>query len=190
MSKTRSGYPRFLGPFKKFSISISISYEKGTDSRLLVYSQGSRAKVIKYLWLKFLWDELTKQEWRLFYALPEILNSEIKVAALRAVLVQGKKITRDRLNQALKLLGKETYTREQYLGYKRLDVEISDFTRSLPKVPKFSGWIRSSSAKGSKKRSGGPSYLEPLALLENEYEDYKVDWYYFLTVGDLKAFSQ
>lgn len=188
MSKTRSGFPRFRGPFKTFSVSVSINYEKRTDSRLLVYSQGSRAKVVHYLWLKYLWDELTKDEWRLFYALPEILDSEIKIATLRAVMIQGKKRTRERLNIALKILGKESYTRTEYQGYKRLDVEISDFTRNLPKVPKFSGWIRSSSAKGSKKHQGGPSYLEPLALLESEYEMFEFNWYYILTVGDLEAF--
>lgn len=181
----RPGHPRFSGPFKSFSVSKFTNRETGTDSRLLVYSQGSRAKVVQYLWLKFLWDELTKKEFELFLILPETLNSQIKVAVLRSLLIQGKKVTRERLNKALILLGEEPHTRESYLGYKRLDVEIYDFTRSLPRVPKFSGWIKSSSAVGSKRKSRGPSFPEPLAIIENDYEDVEFDWYSLLTVGDL-----
>jgi hypothetical protein len=150
-----------------------------------VYSQGSRAKVIEYLWLKLLWDELTKKEFELFLILPETLNSEIKIAFLRTLLLQGKKVTRERLNRAQKLLGLQVSSRERYQGFKRLDVEINDFTRRLPRVPKFSGWIRSLSAVGSKRSSRGPSFLEPLAIIENDYEDEKFSWYEVLTVGDL-----
>jgi hypothetical protein len=181
----RPGSPRFSGPFKSFSVSKFTNRETGADSRLLVYSQGSRAKVVKYLWLKFLWDELTKKEFELFLILPETLNSQIKVAVLRSLLIQGKKVTRERLNKALAFMGEEQLTRESYLGYKRIDVEIYDFTRSLPRVPKFSGWIKSSSAVGSKRKSRGPSFLEPLTIIENDYEDVEFDWYSLLTVGGL-----
>lgn len=182
----RPGLPRFSGPFKTFSVSKSSNREKGTDSRLLVYSQGSRAKVVEYLWLKFLWDELTKKEFELFIILPETLNSEMKVAVLRSILIQGKKVTRERLNKLLFYRNEPIYSRERYQGYKRLDVEILDFTRSLPRVPKYSGWVRSLSAVGSKRGRRGPSYLEPLAIIENDYEDIEFTWYSYLTVGDLE----
>lgn len=182
--QTRPGLPRFLGGFKTFSVSVSTDREKGTESRLLVYSQGSRAKVVKYLWLKYLWDELSKEEMELLYSLPEFINSEIKIATLRAVMILGKRETRKRLNRTLTLLQRETFTREQYQGYKRLDVEIKRFTRNLPKVPKFSGWVRSSSSIGSKRPTGGPSFLEPLASNEDEYENFEHDWYSYLTVDD------
>jgi len=185
----RPGLPRFLGPFKSFSVAVSSNREKGTEDRLLVYSQGSRVKVVQYLWLKFLWDELSKEEMKLFLMLPEILNSEIRISTIRAILILGKRKVRNRLNRYLSFLGKETFTREQYHGFKRLDVEIHEYQRSLPKVPKFSGWIRSSSAVGSK-RSGGPSFLEPLAINDNDYEDFELDWYSILTVGDQELFSQ
>jgi hypothetical protein len=163
----------------------STNRETGIESRLLVYSQGSRAKVVQYLWLKLIWDELTKQEFELFLLLPEVLNSEIKVSFMRTLLIQGKKITRERLNRAESLLGLSVSNREQYQGYKRLDVEIYEFTRRLPRVPKFSGWVRSLSAVGSKRCQRGPSYLEPLAIIENDYEDERFSWYEVLTVGDL-----
>jgi len=181
----RPGLPRFGGPFKTFSVMRSTNREIGLEDRLLVYSQGSRAKVVEYLWLKLLWDELTKREFELFLLLSETLNSEVKLAFLRALLIQGKKETRQRLNRAQKLLGIKQSSRERYQGFKRLDVEIKEITRRLPRVPKFSGWVRSLSAVGSKKKSRGPSYLEPLAIIENDYEDEKLTWYEVLTVGDL-----
>jgi len=182
---TRPGIPRFHGPFKTFQVTISNNREKGTESRLLVYSQGSRAKVVEFLWLKYLWDELSKEEWKLFITLPETLNSNQKFGALRASMLIGKKKVRERLNNyPFHKLG-ELPSRIRYQGFKRLNVEIQEITRSLPKVPKFSGWIRSSSKVGSK-RSRGPSYLEPLAIIENDYENNEFDWYHYLTVGELK----
>jgi hypothetical protein len=191
MSTARPGFPRFGGPFKTFSVSVSTNRESGTDSRLLVYSQGSRAVVSEYLWLKFLWDELSRKEMELFLLLPETLRSEIKISALRAVLLLGKRVVRERLiHFPAYLTEKDCPSRERYLGYKRLDVEIYDLTRSLPKVPKFSGWVRSSSSVGSKRSSRGPSFLEPLAIQENDYEDFKFDWYNYLTVGDEFLYPQ
>ena len=187
--KARPGKPRFKGGFKTFSISISTNREKGTDSRLRVYSQGSRAVVVEYLWLKYLWDELSKDEWRLFYNLSELIDDDIKVSALRAIMIVGKKKVRERLNNMLSHLQMKTFPRELYLGYKRLDVEIQEESRSLPKVPKFSGWIRSASAVGTKS-SRGPSHLEPLAIHYDDYSDVKFDWYSFLTVGDTGFFTQ
>jgi len=190
MKTARPGTPRFSGSFKTFSVVTSSNREKGTENRLLVHSQGSRAKVANYLWLKYLWDELSKEEMYLFLMLSETLNSEIKVAALRAVLILGKKVVRERLNTGLTRLHQSPFTREQYQGYKRLDVEIHRISRNLKKVPKFSGWIRSSSSKGSKRGHGGPSFLEPLAIYDNDYNDERFDWYNYLTVGDLDVFSQ
>jgi len=179
----RIKFPRFTGAFKEFSISQFTNRETGTESRLHVFSQGSRAKVSEFLWLKYLWDELSKLEFQLFLALPETLNSEIKVAALRAVLLLGKKKIRNRLCQASFLPEAERPTRLRYQGFKRLDVEIEVIERSLPKVPKFKGWIKSSSAKDSKSNRG-PSYLEPLAITENDYDNNVFDWYTYLTVDE------
>lgn len=181
----RPGIPRFSGPFKTFSVSKSTNRETGIEIRLLVYSQGSRAKVVKYLWLKYLWDELTKEEFELFLILPETLNSEVKIAVLRSLLIYGKKIIRERLVKVEDLLGLESSARIKYQGYKRLDVEIKQITRRLKRVPKFSGWVRSLSAVGSK-RPGGPRELEPLAIIENDYEEKEFDWYTYLTVGELE----
>lgn len=185
----RPGFPRFKGPYKTFSVAISTNREHGTESRLLVYSQGSRAKVIKYLWLKFLWDELSRQEMKLFLYLSEVLNNPLKYAALRATILKGKKQVRERIENCPFLPEEDKPLRINYQGIRCLNVEIYEFERRLPKVPKYSGWIKSSSSKGSK-RSRGSSFLDPLAIIENDYEDIVFDWYSYLTVGDKETFSQ
>jgi len=182
------GYPRFSGGFKKFRVTLSTNREKGTSSGKLVYSQGSRAKVVKFLWLKYLYDELTKEEWGLFYLLPEILDSELKVSALRAILLVGKKKVRKIFEESHIIPEEERTSRLQYQGYlASLDVEIYDFTRKLPIVPKFKGWIKSSSQKDRNSSKKSPSRLEPLAINENDYEDKVFDWYHYLTVGDFHS---
>jgi hypothetical protein len=186
----RPRFPKFQGPFKSFSVSLFTNREKGTESRLIVYSQGSRTVVSNYLWLKFLWDELTKEEMTLFLTLSETLKSEIKYAALRATLIKGKRYVRNKLIQSSLIPESESPTKIRYQGYKRVDIEIHNETRNLPKVPKFSGWVKSGSAIGSKRRPGGPSYLEPLAIIENDYADIVFDWYNYLTVDDLNNSSQ
>lgn len=151
-----------------------------------MYSQGSRTSVARYLWLKFLWNELTEVEMRLFLTLPETLNSEIKVATLRSILIKGKTEVRWRLTQCPFLETDEQISLESFQGFKRLDVEIYDLTRSLPKVPKFSGWIRSSSAKGSKRSLPKSSFDEVQDDDRDDYFDVQFDWYHYLTVEDFQ----
>jgi len=181
--------PRFPGRFKTFSVSEFTDREKGIDSRLLVFSQGSRAKVVEYLWLKFLWDELSKQEFRLFLTLPEVLNSEIKMNALKAILLFPKKIIRKRLNKFEKLLSLKISSKERYHGFRsRLDVEIYEIKRKLHRSPKYSGYCRTPSAVGSKRR-GASGIPEALTPPDYEIKNDIVDWYHLLTVGEINLFS-
>lgn len=178
--------PRFSGGFKTFTVSVSTNREKGTDSRLCVFSQGSRAKVIEYLWLKWIWDELSKDEMKLVYASSEFLTG-VKQAALRAVFITGKRKVREKL---LSSPIKEEISKTRYQGFKRLDIEIYEFQRSLPKVPKFSGYVRNASSVGSKRSSGGTSVdLSPLDIIEDDYNFESFNWYTFLTVGDNRVES-
>ena len=182
--KARPSKPRFSGGFKTFSVSISINRETRVESRFCVFSQGSRNKVFEYLWLKLLWDELSRTEIHLLM-LSE-LKSNLKFSILKSINSHGKKHTRTRL---MTLFPDGRFSRERYQGFKRLDVEIYEFQRNLPKTPKFSGWIRTASAKGSKRSLGGSSYLE--TLTSTEYEDeIVIDWYYLLTVVDNSEISQ
>lgn len=175
------GFPRFSGGFKTFRVGISTNREKGTIENLVVYSSGSRSVVHRYLWLKYLWDQLTKEEWELFLAMPETLNSEIMYSTIRAILIFPKKRIRQRLVES-PFLEVEGFQRTSYQGIKGLRLEIQKESRRLAKVPKFSGYVKSSSQVGTKSRRG-PSFLEPLTINELEYSDFSFNWYSYLTVG-------
>jgi hypothetical protein len=139
--------------------------------------------VVEYLWLKFLWDELTRKEMELFLSMSETVKSELKYAALRATTILGKRHVRQRILECPFLPGPSP-SRERYQGYlSSLDVEIHDFTRRLPKVTKYSGYVKSSSAVGSK-RPPGSSFLDPLIIIDYDYTEISFDWYNYLTVGD------
>lgn len=180
----RSGLPRFSGGFQSFSVSFNEDRENGVDSRLFVYSQGSRPKVHIYLWLKLLWNELTKDEWLLFLSMTETFpkSSEMIYDSLRAINFQGKRKTRQRLIQSpiCPKLYKPDYDR--YRGFMRLNVEISRETRRLPKPPKFSGYIKSASAVGSKRSSGKSSYLDLMAINCEDYNEVVFNWFSYLTI--------
>lgn len=186
MFDARPSKPRFTGGFKTFSVQKSINREKRVERRLFVFSQGSRTKVIEYLWLKFLWDELTRLEFELLI-LSGTLNSDLKFGAIKAINRQGKKLTRNKIQE---FFPDGEFSRKRYQGFKRLDVEIYEYQRSLRKTPKFSGWIRSASAKGSKNSSGSSSFLEVLASDYQDSERIVLDWYGLLTVGDSSEHSQ
>lgn len=175
------GFPRFSGGFKTFRVGFSTNREKGTDDGLIVYSSGSRTVTHRYLWLKFLWDQLTKEEWNLFLAMPETLNSNLMYDTIRAMLILPKKKVRERLMEH-PISNEERYHRISYQGIKGLRLEIYKESRRLPKVPKFSGYVKSASAIGSKSRKG-PSFLEPLAINADDYTDFSFNWYSYLTVG-------
>jgi hypothetical protein len=181
----RPSKPRFSGGFKTFSVSKSINRENRTESRLFVFSQGSQTKVFEYLWLKLLWDNLTKLEMELIYFSKE-LNSEFKFSILRSINIKGKIHVRTRLNI---LFPGGIFSRKRYQGFKRLNVEIYEEQRSLLRTTKFSGWIRSSSAKGSKRSSGDSSFLEALTSIEYKIVE-EINWLFLLTVDDKSEISQ
>lgn len=176
--------PSFGGGFNRFKIRISTNQEKGTQDYFVVLSQGKRHVFSKYLWYKFMYDNLSKQEELIFYSLPEILNSEFKIQALRACLRTGKKVIRKRIEELPLIPDSE---RISYLTYQGLrgntQYDLSLREGKLPKPPKFSGWIKSSSSKDRKSSSKG-SVMDPLnIILEDFVEEKNIDWFLYLTVG-------
>lgn len=178
----RSGLPRFSGGFKSFSVSFNTNRETGAESRLFVYSQGSRQKVHIYLWLKLLWNELSKDEWKLFLSMPETLNNEMIYSSLRAINFQGKRATRNRLIKSPYCSKEYNPNYDRYRGFMRLNVEISIENRNLPKVPKFSGYVKSASAVGSKRSSGKSSYLDLMTINCEDYNEVVFNWFSYLTI--------
>jgi hypothetical protein len=176
--------PSFSGSFHRFKIRISSNQEKGTQEYFVVLSKGKRHAFSKYLWYKFLYDNLTKQEEMIFYSLPEILNSEFRIQALRAILRKGKKEIRNRIEELPLIPDSERVSYKTYQGLRgNTQYDLSLRVGKLPKPPKFSGWIKNSSSKDRKSSSKG-SVMDPLnIILEDFVEEKKFDWFLYLTVG-------
>jgi len=176
--------PRFSGGFKTTTIVFSTDHESGVVGKLVVYSKGARLTVFKYLWLKFLWDQLTRQEYLLLISFPEAINNEKVYNYFRVINQIPKKIARRNLLRAERFLGLEESSRERYQGIKGLVVEIHYRLDSLPKPPKFSGYVKTPSSVGSKSR-GGSSFLEtttdPDEIMKSLLEP--MNWFQLLTVG-------
>lgn len=174
-------YPKFSGVFFSWRVVLSTDHEKGFQDVLFVFSSGKREAVLEYLWLKFLWDQLSSDENLLF--LMTLKETDYKKWAFLKVLLQSnKKTLRSRLNQIESKSGLEVSSRVRYQGHKRIRIEIQKESRRLPKPKKFSGYVRNISAIGSKSRK--TRFLE--TITEQIYLDEKqFDWELALTVGGI-----
>lgn len=161
--------PRFHGRFFTWRVTRFTNQENGVKAVFLVFSSGKREVVKKYLWHKLVWDQLTKIELELFLVL--LRDSDYAYwSFLKLLVFVPKKILRKNLNAAETKLGLPITNRESYLGLQRLDIEIQEEIRNLPKPPKFSGWIRSLSSRG--KTLTGEKGIEPLSSAPSEYHEY------------------
>jgi hypothetical protein len=168
-------------------VSLNTDRENSTEEVLLVYSSGSREAVRKFLWLKFLWSQLSREENLLFLCL--LRDSDEKEWAVLRLLNQiSKRELRRRLLRAETFLGQEVSEKQRLSGYYQLRIEITKETRRLPKVKKFSGYIKSPSAAGSK-RQLVRQFLDEM-VSEDEYKDYEreMSWYSLLSVESVSLF--
>lgn len=171
--------PNFSGGFFTWTQTFNINREQGFIERFVVLSSGKRQSVIKKLWLKLLWDELSELEFFLFISMPEVLGNNKFNGFLRMKLEVPKKILRQRLLKIENLLGNTLSSRVHYQGIKNLKVEILTEKTSLAKTKKFSGYIKSLSQRG--KSSGGSGIPEPIDEITFHDEE-EIDWYDLLSV--------
>lgn len=151
-----------------------------------MYSSGSREAVREYLWLKFLWNQLSKVEYTLFLmSLKE--TEEKKWSTMKLMQINSKKVIRRRLNHWETLLGEKVSSKERLQGYFRIRIEIREETRRLPRPPKFSGYIKSPSAAGSK-RQLVRQLLDEMVVGEEYIDVEKVSWYNLLSVESVSLF--
>jgi len=170
--KTRRS-PRFRGGFFTWRSTIFTDQENGVKAVFLVFSSGKREVVKRYLWLKLVWDQLTKVEFELFLTL--LKDSDyLYWSFLKLLVFVPKKILRKNLVKNEIKLKLPASTRESYIGYLRINIEIQKEFRNLPKPPKFSGYVRSLAAKG--KSLPGEKGIEPISSVPSEYQD-NIDYY-------------
>lgn len=160
--------PRFRGGFFTWRQTIFTDHENGVKAVFLVYSSGRREVVKRYLFLKLVWDQLTKIEFELFLTL--LKDSDyLYWSFLKLLVFVPKKILRKNLVKNETKLGLPLSDRESYRGYSRVNIEIQKEIRNLPKPPKFSGYIKSLSARG--KSLPGEKGIEPLSSVPSEYTE-------------------
>jgi len=150
-------FPRFSGKFFTWSLLIDVTQQKNSaeERRLRVFSSGKRGTVFHYLWLKYLWDELTTQEYFLFISFPECFRNP-KILAFLTLRARGlpKILIRKALINWESLRGETFSLRETYQGIKGLSLEIWMILRRLRPVKKYTGYVKSIAAlgKGSRRR--------------------------------------
>jgi len=183
--------PKFSGPFFTWRKTLYTNRETGLWDCLRVYSSGSRAAVLKFLWLKFLWNELTRVEYQLFIScLNESSEDKRKWAFLKVLNSDiSKKKLRNRVIQLEILYGLKPSTRERYLGMKRIRIDVQQEQRKLPKVPKFSGYVRNISSIGRGGKKNSSSFLDDAVEPTAFYIEKEVDWVNLLSVGSITLFS-
>lgn len=184
-------FPRFHGGFHTWRSTIFVDQENRSKVDFLVFSSGKREAVKRYLWLKLLWNSLSKIEFELFLSL--LSDSDYKEwSYLKLSLQIPKKKLRVRIIIAELFLGDtEISWRKSYIGSLRIRIEIQKEIRKLPKTKKFSGYIKSLSARG--KSSNGRSGIEPDLTSPYDYVE-KIDqesiWWAFLSKPSLNDTSE
>lgn len=148
---TRSeGLTSFRGPLIQYSIVESIDRDKSTLRRWIVFSQGKRSTLVRYLFGKLLWDELNTMEKRILFCLPEVTNDLTIFLSLKALnLGVSKRLLRARLERS-PFPELWFISRQSYLSIKGCVQFFFKFEEiNVRKVKKYSGYTKHYKDKGS-----------------------------------------
>jgi hypothetical protein len=186
VSKLSEVITSFRGPLIQYTIVKSINREKGTLRRWIVFSQGKRSTLIKYLFGKLLWDELNSFEQTIFWHLREITVDRTIWMSLKALsLGVSKHDLRKRLESGM-FLGFKFITRQQYLTVKgRVNFFFLEEEISPRRTPKYSGYTKHYKDKGSLRpeREFLSEVLEPTSDVSDDI------LLSYLTVGEITLFG-
>lgn len=165
--------------FRKFLVSYSIDQEKLVLRYFSVISSGKRNKLLKLLFNKWIWDELSQEEYSLLFSLPEFFQHKVVMSAFRALQLVSKKILRERIKKLDSLIGIDIFLdHNSYYGMLgNLLISFSKGERKLPRTQKYSGYTRHYKDHGSL-RIG--SFEEPLSLSEDEFCEENFFYEYFV----------
>ena len=141
---------------------------------------------IEFLKMKMFYSSLSLLEYRCLLDAPGVLTDDLFVEAIIArEQVQDKKLLEERLNMLQSLEGRQEwnlnlyYTLSGVIGY-----QIQECRQAIRKATKFSGYVRNSSAVGSKSS-------KKIAIPEPETIEWidtvKIDYLQFLTVGEFSS---
>jgi hypothetical protein len=142
----------FRGPLIRYHVVRSIDHRNAVVRRWTVFSNGKRSVLTKYLFGKWLWDELNHVESLIFWSLPEITKDVTIYVSLKSRNTFGipKRLIRDRLKKGSEFFGFNFITRQHYLTLKgSVNFFFIEETVSLRPTIKFSGYTKHYKDKGS-----------------------------------------
>jgi hypothetical protein len=140
--------------------------------------------LFQFLFLKWLYDELTSAELKYLLDLPEFFSSsgEEFLASLR-MLANGfsKTEIRTRLNRYRELIGRKPHTAEKYRSMKQIKYFLQEKELRESPAKKFSGWTRHHHDHGTlgQERLYGPEF-------NAGYVSEEIDLFTLLTVGEIR----
>jgi hypothetical protein len=142
-----SGFQRGNNPTRKkkfFTIkTISDITPNGAIKRWIVISSGKRSVLIRYFFLKFLYDELTRKEYQIFLSFPEVTNIIPIFFALRARIIKIDKITIRKILEFVDFSNFSKISREEYQGLKQIQYSFEEKLYPPIKKPKpYSGYSK------------------------------------------------
>jgi len=187
VSRPSEVFTSFRGPLKQYQIVQSINREKGTLRRWIVFSQGKRSTLVKYLFAKLLWDELNYYERMILFSLSEVTRDITIFLSLKALNLGIPKVKlRERLRnspfQELKFI-----SRQSYISIKgRVNFFFYEEEINLRKTPKYSGYTKHYKDKGSLAPEKEEIFSEVLEPYENVEEEILLN---YLTVGEFSLFG-
>lgn len=174
------------GGFHKITIECSSQPSNSRmKDRWSIISSGRLTALKKFLFLKWLWDELSREELSLFLDLPGIL-SDPKIFACLKARADGtpKGVIRNRLVEAEKLLLLKPHDRLSYEGIKTLHLSFFKIESTAPRTKKYTGWARHHNDQGTLPgvRPDG------LTLPYSPLSDVEKLWFSIISVGEIPFF--
>lgn len=156
-----------------------------------VKSSQSKEFMLKFMRLKFFWEECSTKETEAFFSHPEFLR-DIEFNVLLALLATTE-LSRDeivsRAEKALGIIGKKSFFRKILLPQwtHNIFLEMNLTYRPIGPRKAYSGWVRNASSVGSKK-SRSLFIPEPIVedFSEVEFDEYKF-LFELISVGYIEA---
>lgn len=145
----------------------------GASKRWIVLSSGKRSVLVRYLFLKYIYDELTREEYYLFLSFSETTSIVPIFFALRARINRIPKKVIRKILEKVQFPKFTKVSREEYLSLRQIEFQIEEKIYPPIKKPKpYSGY--SKGYKDGRRRSKftveefDSSPLEPSPLFEDE----------------------
>lgn len=164
---------------RKFSFRTDIvTNNKGVIERRVVLSTGKRPALVRYLFLKMMYNELTKEERELFLSFKESTSNIQYYFALRA---RNKGIMKKTIRKILEVLdlGQPLISYKEYISLKQIEFSYKKETKPPIKKPKpYTGYSKGYKDGKSKKRT---FLVEELGSSPIEYRPSFEDSINFLT---------